>query len=35
MVHEDRFHVSMAIQEANQLRAAIASISDDSNPLHV
>ena len=35
MVHQDRFDVSMAAEEVDQLRAAIASISDNSDPLHV
>ena len=35
VIHEDRFHVRVAMQEVDQLRAAVASIPDNSDPLHV
>ena len=35
MIHQDRFHVRVATEKVNQLRAAVASISDNSDPLHV
>jgi hypothetical protein len=34
MVHEDWFHVRMAIEKVDQLGATIASISDNSDPFH-
>jgi hypothetical protein len=35
MIHQDRFHMWVVLQELNQLRTAIAAIADDSNALHV
>ena len=35
VIHEDWFHVRVAIEEVHQFRAAVASIPDNSDPLHV
>jgi hypothetical protein len=35
MIHEDWFHVRVAVEEADQLRATVASIADNSDPFHV
>ena len=35
VVHQDRFDVWVAAEDADQLRAAVAAIADDSDPLHV
>jgi hypothetical protein len=35
VIHEDWFHVWVAVQEVEQFRATVASIPDNSDPYHV
>ena len=35
VIHEDRRDVRVAVEEVDQLRAAVTPVPDDSDPFHV